>query len=150
MTIFARSITKEFTRISLAVIAVLVGIMVVQQLAFYLKQASTGGVEPEAFLARLPAVRQLPSGSAIKFCRVAEGVADLYPRLATTNEWDVAAGHAVLTAAGGIVTAATGGELTYGHAAAGYVVHGFVAWGDPSAAARLGLLNPAAQGARVS
>ena len=53
MTIFARSITKEFTRISLAVIAVLVGIMVVQQLAFYLKQASTGGVEPEAVMALL-------------------------------------------------------------------------------------------------
>ena len=53
MTIFQRSITKEFSGISLSVIAVLVAIMVVQQLAFYLKQASTGGVEPEAVMALL-------------------------------------------------------------------------------------------------
>ena len=51
MTIFQRSITKEFTSIALGVIAVLVAIMVVQQLAFYLKQASSGGVEPEAVMA---------------------------------------------------------------------------------------------------
>ena len=53
VTIFQRSITKEFSGISLSVIAVLVAIMVVQQLAFYLKQASTGGVEPEAVMALL-------------------------------------------------------------------------------------------------
>ena len=53
MTIFHRSITKEFTGISLGVIGVLVAIMVVQQLAFYLKQASAGGVEPEAVMALL-------------------------------------------------------------------------------------------------
>ena len=55
--------------------------------------------ETEAFLARLGArfgeVTRLPSGSAIKFCRVAEGAADIYPRLAPTHQWDVAAGHAV-------------------------------------------------------
>ena len=53
MTIFHRSITREFTGISLGVIAVLVSIMVVQQLAFYLKQASSGGIEPEAVMALL-------------------------------------------------------------------------------------------------
>ena len=53
MTIFHRSITKEFTGISLGVIGVLVAIMVVQQLAFYLKQASSGGIEPEAVMALL-------------------------------------------------------------------------------------------------
>ena len=53
MTIFHRSITKEFTGISLGVIAVLVSIMVVQQLAFFLKQASSGGIEPEAVMALL-------------------------------------------------------------------------------------------------
>ena len=51
MTIFQRSITKEFTGISLGVIAVLVVIVVVQQAAFYLKQAASGGIEPEAVMA---------------------------------------------------------------------------------------------------
>ncbi len=45
----------------------------------------------------------------MKFCRVAEGAADLYPRLAPTSEWDVAAGHALLAAAGGAMTAPDGG-----------------------------------------
>ena len=43
----------------------------------------------------------VPSGSSIKFCRLAEGAADLYPRLAPTHDWDIAAGHAILKAAGG-------------------------------------------------
>jgi 3'(2'), 5'-bisphosphate nucleotidase len=90
------------------------------------------------FLARLPAHRLVPSGSAIKLCRVAEGTADVYPRLGATHEWDVAAGHAVLTAAGGLVTAAAGGGLSYGNAATIFRVDGYVAWGDPAAAARLG------------
>jgi 3'(2'), 5'-bisphosphate nucleotidase len=78
-------------------------------------------------------VRQVPSGSAIKLCRLAEGSADVYPRLGTTHEWDVAAGHAVLAAAGGVVNAVQGGALSYGHVATGCLVRGFVAWGDPSA-----------------
>jgi 3'(2'), 5'-bisphosphate nucleotidase len=53
-------------------------------------------------------------GSSIKFCRIAEGSADLYPRLAPTHDWDVAAGHAVLIAAGGDVRAADGMPLVYG------------------------------------
>ena len=47
-------------------------------------------------------------GSALKFCRVAEGGADIYPRLAPTCEWDVAAGHAIVAAAGGAVTRRSG------------------------------------------
>ena len=54
------------------------------------------------------------SGSAIKFCRIAEGSADLYPRLAPTRDWDVAAGHAIVKAAGGEVTAPDGSPLVYG------------------------------------
>jgi 3'(2'), 5'-bisphosphate nucleotidase len=54
------------------------------------------------------------AGSALKFCQVAEGIADLYPRLGRTMEWDTAAGHAVVLAAGGSVTRLDGGELTYG------------------------------------
>jgi 3'(2'), 5'-bisphosphate nucleotidase len=53
-------------------------------------------------------------GSSLKFCLLAQGRADLYPRLGTTMEWDTAAGHAVLLAAGGAVVAAGGGPLLYG------------------------------------
>jgi len=54
------------------------------------------------------------AGSALKFCLVAEGIADLYPRLGRTMEWDTAAGHAVVVAAGGRVTTLDGADLTYG------------------------------------
>jgi 3'(2'), 5'-bisphosphate nucleotidase len=56
------------------------------------------------------------AGSALKFCQVAEGIADLYPRLGRTMEWDTAAGHAVVLGAGGMVTRLDGGDLTYGKA----------------------------------
>ncbi len=56
------------------------------------------------------------AGSALKFCQVAEGIADLYPQLGRTMEWDTAAGHAVVLGAGGVVTRLDGGELTYGKA----------------------------------
>jgi 3'(2'), 5'-bisphosphate nucleotidase len=85
-----------------------------------------------AFLQRFAPITELTCGSALKFCRVAEGAADLYPRLAPTSEWDVAAGHAVVVAAGGVVTAPDGADLAYGRA--GFRVPGFVAWGDPTAA----------------
>lgn len=54
------------------------------------------------------------AGSSLKLCLVAAGEADLYPRLGRTMEWDIAAGHAVLTAAGGSVHSVTGEPLTYG------------------------------------
>lgn len=58
-------------------------------------------------------VRDLVSaGSSLKLCRVAEGAADMYPRLGRTMEWDIAAGHAVLAAAGGTVTVIAGGEVS--------------------------------------
>ena len=53
-------------------------------------------------------------GSSLKFCIVAEGKADIYPRASPTSEWDTAAGHAVLIAAGGIVDGPDGGPLRYG------------------------------------
>jgi 3'(2'), 5'-bisphosphate nucleotidase len=58
--------------------------------------------------------RQVQAGSSLKLCRVAEGQADLYPRLGRTMEWDIAAGHAVLAAAGGRVRTLDGEPLTYG------------------------------------
>ena len=87
----------------------------------------------KAFLAKIPGADTLASGSAIKLCRVAEGAADIYPRLAPVREWDVAAGDAIVSAAGGIVTAPSGEALSYGRIAAGFLVPGFVAWGDPEA-----------------
>ncbi len=92
--------------------------------------------ESDAFLGRLGArfgeVTRLKSGSAIKLCRVAEGAADVYPRLAPTHQWDVAAGHAIVAAAGGIVTTPERRPLSY-RPADGLRVPGFIAWGDPSA-----------------
>jgi 3'(2'), 5'-bisphosphate nucleotidase len=89
----------------------------------------------EAFLERLGPVTRASSGSAIKFCQIAEGTADVYPRLATTCEWDVAAGHALVAAAGGIVMTPDGGSLTFGHADKNFRVPAFIAWGDPVKAA---------------
>jgi 3'(2'), 5'-bisphosphate nucleotidase len=88
----------------------------------------------EAFLGRLPVIERMACGSALKFCRVAEGRVDVYPRLATTSEWDIAAGHALVAAAGGEVTAPDGRALRYGHAESGFRVPSFIAWGDPAAA----------------
>jgi len=53
-------------------------------------------------------------GSSLKFCIVAEGKADIYPRASPTSEWDTAAGHAVLLAAGGLVDGPDGSALRYG------------------------------------
>jgi 3'(2'), 5'-bisphosphate nucleotidase len=97
---------------------------------------SRSHLDPEtvAYLAGVPGVERLVSGSSVKFCRLAEGSADLYPRLAPTREWDIAAGHAVLVAAGGAVAAPDGSPLTYGQAAQGFLVPRFMAFGDPAAA----------------
>jgi 3'(2'), 5'-bisphosphate nucleotidase len=83
-----------------------------------------------ALLDRLHVAKRVPCGSALKFCRIAEGAADIYPRLAPTREWDVAAGHAILAAAGGTVTRPDGGPLSYGDVASDFRVPAFVAWGD--------------------
>jgi 3'(2'),5'-bisphosphate nucleotidase len=98
---------------------------------------SHGDARTEAFIERRPgAVRQV-LGSAVKFCRVAEGGADIYPRLSPTCEWDVAAGHAVVTAAGGRITNAAGEVLRFGTGRADFVVPEFIAWGDPGAVSPL-------------
>jgi 3'(2'), 5'-bisphosphate nucleotidase len=71
-------------------------------------------------------------GSSLKFCIVAEGQADIYPRASPTSEWDTAAGHAVLLAAGGLVDGPDGQPLSYGKRA--FLNRGFVAtsgWKPP-------------------
>jgi 3'(2'), 5'-bisphosphate nucleotidase len=69
-------------------------------------------VKAEQFGERIAST--LVAGSSLKFCRIAEGVADLYPRFGPTMEWDTAAGHAILLAAGGTVTTTDGAPLRYG------------------------------------
>jgi 3'(2'), 5'-bisphosphate nucleotidase len=67
-----------------------------------------------AFMAKLNAPIPRIGGSAAKFCFVAEGSADLYPRFGPTMEWDTSAGHAIVEAAGGSVTLFDGSPLRYG------------------------------------
>jgi 3'(2'), 5'-bisphosphate nucleotidase len=73
--------------------------------------------------------RREPMDSSIKFCRIAEGAADIYPRHGPTMEWDTAAGHAVLIAAGGQVTTPDGAAFVYGKASEGFRNGWFVARG---------------------
>lgn len=69
----------------------------------------------EALLAGKRVARVLEAGSSLKLCLVAQGLADLYPRHGRTMEWDIAAGHAVLNAACGVVRRLTDGQtLNYG------------------------------------
>jgi 3'(2'), 5'-bisphosphate nucleotidase len=89
----------------------------------------------KSYVEGLPAAKLVQSGSSIKFCRLAEGSADLYPRLAPTHDWDIAAGHAILKAAGGSVTAPDGAPLVYG--TNDLLIPAFLAWGDPASAVLL-------------
>ena len=70
--------------------------------------------ETDAWLERFEVTEVVSAGSSLKFCRIAEGVADLYPRLGRTMEWDIAAGHAIVNAAGGSVETLDGEPLVYG------------------------------------
>jgi 3'(2'), 5'-bisphosphate nucleotidase len=70
--------------------------------------------ETDTYLAQYAVADRVAVGSSLKFCLIAAGTADLYPRLGPTMEWDTAAGQAVLTAAGGSVWARGGVTLTYG------------------------------------
>jgi 3'(2'),5'-bisphosphate nucleotidase len=95
---------------------------------------SHGSAETEAWLKRYGDVSFVAAGSSLKFCLVAEGAADVYPRLGRTMEWDTAAGDAVLRAAGGLVTTLDGAPLTYGKRVqksdSAYANPFFVAFGD--------------------
>jgi 3'(2'), 5'-bisphosphate nucleotidase len=83
----------------------------------------------EAALAPLGIREWRRLGSSLKFCLLARGEGDLYVRLGNTSEWDTAAGHAVLAAAGGCVTSPAGAPLDYGHHERGFINPGFAAWG---------------------
>jgi 3'(2'), 5'-bisphosphate nucleotidase len=81
----------------------------------------------DAFLNRLGRHDLVSAGSSLKFCLIASGEADLYPRFGRTMEWDTAAGHAVLIAAGGLVQTEAGSALAYGKAERGYDNPAFIA-----------------------
>jgi 3'(2'), 5'-bisphosphate nucleotidase len=90
--------------------------------------------ETRAFLARHNIRESRDEASSIKFCHLAEGSADVYPRFGPTMEWDVAAGDAILRAAGGIVLTPIRGAFLYGKSDSAYCNGPFIAWGDPSSA----------------
>jgi 3'(2'),5'-bisphosphate nucleotidase len=75
------------------------------------------------------------ASSSIKFCRLADGAAELYPRFGDVSEWDAAAGHAVLAAAGGGVMRFDGSPVQYGDRSADFLIHGFVAYANDAARA---------------
>ena len=86
-------------------------------------------------------------GSSLKFCIVAEGKADIYPRLSPTSEWDTAAGHAVLLAAGGRVDGLDGNPLAYGKTA--FLNLGFCATAGWEAPAISPFMEPFAGGGEL-
>jgi 3'(2'), 5'-bisphosphate nucleotidase len=93
---------------------------------------SHGDAASEAFIDARPGAVRLKLGSAVKLAKVAEGKVDIYPRLAPTSEWDIAAGNAIVTAAGGRVTDTAGRVLRFGKGG-DFIVPAFIAWGDPTA-----------------
>jgi 3'(2'), 5'-bisphosphate nucleotidase len=91
---------------------------------------SHGSPETAAYLARLGPHSMTGIGSSLKFCLIAEGKAELYPRFGPTSEWDTAAGQAVLEAAGGHVTRTDGHRLRY-NCRESLVNGDFLAFSDP-------------------
>jgi 3'(2'), 5'-bisphosphate nucleotidase len=83
----------------------------------------------KAFLAERSITDRTAIGSSLKFCWVAAGKADVYPRWGPTMEWDTAAGHAVLNAAGGTMITPEGAPFVYGKGADGFRNGPFIAWG---------------------
>lgn len=82
-----------------------------------------------AFADNAGVTEKVSAGSSLKFCLVAEGSADVYPRFGPTCEWDTGAGHAVLKAAGGDVVTPEGEPFLYGKGESDYLNGAFVAWG---------------------
>ncbi len=89
--------------------------------------------EDTVLAARLGAVKTQRRGSSLKFALIADGEADVYPRAGRVMAWDIAAGHAVLEAAGGKVVDRDGAPLDYRNLAGGWAQPGFIAVGDTAA-----------------
>lgn len=86
--------------------------------------------ETDAFLEKFKVTELISAGSSLKFCLIAAGEADLYPRMGRTMEWDTGAGQAVVEAAGGRVLQEDGAPLLYGKTARGYDNPHFIVYGD--------------------
>lgn len=86
--------------------------------------------ETQAWLDNMPPHETAHIGSSLKFCLVAEGKADVYPRLVCLHQWDIAAGDAVLRAAGGITLGLDGKPLQYGVDNSNFDCGRFVCWGQ--------------------
>jgi 3'(2'), 5'-bisphosphate nucleotidase len=87
-----------------------------------------GSEEEQAMMERYGVTQCIPMSSSVKFCRVAEGAADIYPRMGTTMEWDIAAGDAIVRAAGGmVIDMAENAPMHYGKP--DFRNGGFVAYG---------------------
>lgn len=84
--------------------------------------------ETQAFLDTVEVESKVSASSSLKFCRVAEGAADIYPRFGPTCEWDTAAGHAIVEAAGGRLLTLDGEEFPYGKQP-DFLNPGFIVWG---------------------
>jgi 3'(2'), 5'-bisphosphate nucleotidase len=103
-----------------------------------------GDPATETCLSALPVRTRRTASSALKFCLIADGEADVYVRCGPTMEWDTAAGDHILSRAGGAVIGPSGQRLTYGHDSRGYLNGPFAALGDEKLAAKLTLPATAA------
>lgn len=107
--------------------------------------------QTDDLLARLGLADSVSVGSSLKFCLLARGEADFYPRFGRTMEWDTAAGHAVLVAAGGEVSGLHGGPFLYGKrnqpTDSDFANPGFLAAGDATLIARAAALTLAVKAA---
>jgi len=97
---------------------------------------SHGSAATEAYLAALPIAERVSRGSSLKLCLLAAGEADIYPRLGPTHEWDIAAGDAVLRAAGGRLLDVDGATMRYGKPR--FYNPGFLGLGDGVSAPAIG------------
>jgi 3'(2'), 5'-bisphosphate nucleotidase len=98
--------------------------------AIVLASRSHRDSDTDAYLAKCKVKEIISAGSSLKFCTIAEGKADLYPRFGRTMEWDTAAGHAILTAAGGKVAQPDGSPLIYAKRDRGFDNPAFIASGQ--------------------
>jgi len=113
-------------RAEIAVTAVESGFVLVASHSF-------DGPKFKGFARAVGAGKTSSASSSLKFCRVAEGSADIYPRFGGLCEWDVAAGHAILRAAGGGVMRLDGSDLIYGRALEHFELDGVIAYGGAAA-----------------
>ena len=95
--------------------------------AAVLASRSHRDAETNEYLSKIKVMSLVSAGSSLKFCLIAAGEADLYPRFGRTMEWDTAAGHAVLLAAGGKVLTTQGIPLAYGKRSRGFDNPAFIA-----------------------